>query len=200
MAGRITKKWIAPVIGLAVVGGIFGLGFSSKMNVGGAPTCYTVGPVDSRQYQKPVCEDRSALTNVDTFAKMLNHFGVVLPEQADGLRFQVKDYSAWNTGTMLGLYLHFTTTAQNADALVRDLGAKPSTGAYEQGSPPDEMQFGDVWDMVAEYSTQSGLTPAYAKLHSYVWSRGSGGGGLIIDDSADPGNPSVFVTSSVDSY
>lgn len=200
MAARITKKWIAPVVGLAVAGGIFAVGFSSKVNESGAPACYTVGPVDARQYQKRDCAGQSALANVDTFAKMLSHFGVVLPGQVDGLRFQVEDYSTWNSGTMLGLYLHFTTTAQNADALVRDLGAKPSAGAYQQGSPPDELEFGDVWDKVAEYTAQLGSTPAYAALHPYVWNRGSGGGGLIIDDSADPKDPSVFITSSVGSY
>jgi hypothetical protein len=194
----IRKRWIAPVLGISLLGSVSGC--STAMNLGAAPKCYTVGPVDSREYQKPVCEDQSGLANLDTFAKMLNHFGVVLPENADGLRFQVEDYSAWNSGTMLTLYLHFTVSAQGAATLVKDLGATPSTKAYGQGSPPDEMQLNSSWDEIAQYTTQFGSSPEYARIHPYIWSLGAAGGAVFVDDTSDPSDPSVFVTSSIASY
>lgn len=200
MSGGINKKWITPFLGVALVAGIFAVGFSSKVKVGTGPACHPVGPADPREYQKPVCEDESGMANIETFAGMLEHFDVVLPQSTNGLRFQVEDYSAWNTGTDVELYLHFTTSAQDAAAMVHDLGATASTDAFGQGSPPDEMQLGTDWNKIADWTSQFASLPEYAGLHPYVWGDASVSGGLIVDDSTDPKNPSVFVMASTDTY
>jgi hypothetical protein len=82
---------------------------------------------------------------------------------------------------------------------VSELGAKPSA-AYEQGSSPDEMQLASAWDEIAQYSPRFGSSPEYAGIHLYIWSRRSASGAVFVDDGSDPDEPSVFVTSSTDSY
>jgi hypothetical protein len=141
---------------------------------------------DARAYQQHDCLGWSN-SSTSTFAGMLHHYAITLPDGATGLRYYSDDDSPNGPDT---LFLRFTAPAASRDRFLAALGAS-STQATAYAATAQWSSLWQEFDVDWDFSLDT-----TSRAYQFGPQQGPQPDGTVVVDDR-PDNPTLYVIASV---